>query len=183
MSFKTVCALSHWVHTFCIGFYVAVTTRLGCTMLRAPRFSADYNNYCLYQAGFELGKSGTKDNWFAPNKCSIDGYPVSGCQIPVLGENITDDVPCKGGSNSAGCCPCTFEPIQVKPVEGSREYEHLFLSVGDVLCNQNSVPSSFLVASNQSVVENGGDIATVLETLRVCNPQTPWLNNPLTWSN
>jgi hypothetical protein len=169
MSFSTPCAMSKWIWTFCIGYFVAVTTRLGCTMLRAPRFSGDYDNYCLYQANDELGVPDGKDNWISPGPAAIDeeNTPLYFTNTPL---------------SSGTCCPCPFQPINLKPVGVNRDFESLFIAIGDILCSQKQVPTSFLVASERKY-ERLCSGQVLFEGLQVCNEQTPWLNNPLTFKN
>lgn len=159
MSFQTSCALARWAWYFCVGFYTCATTRLGCTALRAPRWSADYTNYCHYNP--------------IPNDCTLD------CDVSCEGEK--DDWTFEATLIPAGsCCPCDKQPITLRPVDLDQQSEKAFRYITDVMCNHNGLPSSQLVDTVCRTNNQTG--AAYFCGLAVYNAQTPWLNNPPVWS-
>lgn len=135
-------ALGHYLYQSCIGFYVSILTRQGGTILRAPRWSGDFN-YGIH--------------------CACTG-------ASSLGYNARCNVWNTGGSDAT-------QPFIPKPVEALPEvFDKNFRYIADVMDSLQSITiASDALAQSASTI-------SVFEVLSLQDPQTPWLNNPLTWS-
>lgn len=196
ISLKTSSALGRWIWQFCVGFYICVVSRIGCVSLRAPRWSADYSNYCFYQAGMELGVDNTKDQWIAPNKCCVAGMTQSFGGGGTLGftdaptHTMCDIVGCGGAAapcaccqSSGTCCPCVFQPFVPMPIELTERTEKIFRLIAETACNLNAASSSYVAGTDTVSVNTGaGNSVAVLDSLRICVPNAPWLSNPPVWA-
>ena len=146
VDFDSSDALGRYIYQSSIGFFACFMTRQGNVILRAPRWTGDFNYgiSCACTGPASSGYNPRTDTWSVP--VAIGTYSENG------------------------------QPLVAKPVEGTPDvFEKNFRYIADVMTDMQSLS---LANSDVEYVNN----RQVYKVVKFFNQQTPWLNNPTTWS-